>query len=242
MRSLWRDNNPTSHAKAWKILSNLEEEMPNSPILNNFKAWLLMQGIWFGYSTEPKKDEQEMILLTKTVIQERGNFEDFTLKSAIELWHTSKDCSIAVKDINKSLELGYNFDTLYIASPVLSLCGEIEKAIKYSRLGLQLLPHDPNWSMTSVLVSSLYILEKYDEIIEIIDDKIISPDLNNLILVVYSSSQIELGNKKMAELAFYRALDEGRISKKRISTRMFPTGNTAERLIASLEKIGPIPD
>ena len=43
----------------------------------------------------------------------------------------------------------------------------------------------------------------------------------------------------MGELAFYRALDEGRISKKRISTRMF---NIAERLIASLEKIGPIPD
>ena len=242
LRSLWRDNNPTSHAKAWKILSNLEEEMPNSPILNNFKAWLLMQGIWFGYSTEPKKDEQEMILLTKTVIEERGNFEDFTLKSAIELWHTSKDCSIVIKDINKSLELGYNFDTLYVASPVLSLCGEIEKAIKYSRLGLQLLPHDPNWSMTSVLVSSLYILEKYDEIIEIIEDKINSPDMNGLILLVYSSSQIESGNKKMGELAFYRALDEGRISKKRISTRMFPTGNTAERLIASLEKIGPIPD
>ncbi len=242
LRSLWRENNPTSHATAWKILSNLEEEMPNSPILNNFKAWLLMQGIWFGYSTEPKKDEQEMILLTKTVIEERGNFEDFALKSAIELWHTSKDCRIVIKDINKSLELGYNFDTLYIASPVLSLCGEIEKAIKYSRLGLQLLPHDPNWSMTSNLVSSLYILEKYDEIIEIIEDKINSPDLSNLILLVYSSSQIELGNKKIGELAFYRALDEGRVSKKRISTRMFPAGNTAERLIASLEKIGPIPD
>ena len=113
---------------------------------------------------------------------------------------------------------------------------------RYSRLGLQLLPHDPNWSMTSVLVSSLYILEKYDEIIEIIDDKINSPDMNGLILLVYSSSQIESGNKKMGELAFYRALDEGRVSKKRISTRMFPTGNTAERLIASLEKIGPIPD
>ena len=46
----------------------------------------------------------------------------------------------------------------------------------------------------------------------------------------------------MGELVFNRALDEGRISKKRISTRMFPFGNTAERLIASLEKIGPIPD
>ena len=46
----------------------------------------------------------------------------------------------------------------------------------------------------------------------------------------------------MGEVAFYRAMDSGRISKKLISTRMFPFGNTAERLIASLEKIGPIPD
>ena len=85
-------------------------------------------------------------------------------------------------------------------------------------------------------------MSKFKEVVEALEKNINAPDVGGLILGVYTASQIELGNMNKAKKMFSRIQKNGRLKKSIIKTRMFPKGDTADRLINSLEKIGPIAD
>jgi len=242
VHTLWTEFNPESNTKAWKILEDLEKEIPNNTQVNYVKVNLIMQTIWLGLSNDPKVDEQKMITLSNENLKNRGNFDDYANKSIVELWHGSKDCKLVVDLMDKSLDLGKHRWNLYPASAVYSHCGEYDKALSSARLGLELLPNDPRWAITSSLVSTLFKMSKFKEVVEALEKNINAPDVGGLILGVYTASQIELGNMNKAKKMFSRIQKNGRLKKSIIKTRMFPKGDTADRLIDSLEKIGPIPD
>ena len=183
-----------------------------------------------------------MITLSNENLKNRGNFDDYASKAIVELWHGSKDCKLVVDLMDKSLDLGKHRWNLYPASAVYSHCGEYDKALSSARLGLELLPNDPRWVITSTLVSTLFKMSKFKEVVEALEKNINAPDVGGLILGVYTASQIELGNMNKAKQMFSRIQKNGRLKKSIIKTRMFPKGDTADRLIDSLEKIGPIPD
>ena len=242
VHTLWTEFNPESNTKAWKILEDLEKEIPNNTQVNYVKVNLIMQTIWLGLSNNPKVDEQKMITLSNENLKNRGNFDDYATKAIVELWHGSKDCKLVVDLMDKSLDLGKHRWNLYPASAAYSHCGEYDKALSSARLGLELLPNDPRWVITSSLVSTLFKMSKFKEVVEALEKNINAPDVGGLILGVYTASQIELGNMNKAKQMFSRIQKNGRLKKSIIKTRMFPKGDTADRLIDSLEKIGPIPD
>ena len=242
VHSLWTEFNPESNTKAWKILEDLEKEIPNNTQVNYVKVNLIMQTIWLGLSNKPKVDEQKMITLSNENLKNRGNYDDYATKAIVELWHGSKDCKLVVDLMDKSLDLGKHRWNLYPASAAYLHCGEYDKALSSARLGLELLPNDPRWAITSTLVSTLFKMSKFKEVVEALEKNINAPDVGGLILGVYTASQIELGNMNKAKKMFSRIQKNGRLKKSIIKTRMFPKGDTADRLIDSLEKIGPIPD
>ena len=106
VHSLWTEFNPESNTKAWKILEDLEKEIPNNTQVNYVKVNLIMQTIWLGLSNNPKVDEQKMISLSNENLKNRGNFDDYATKAIVELWHGSKDCKLVVDLMDKSLDLG----------------------------------------------------------------------------------------------------------------------------------------
>ena len=200
----------------------------------------------FGHNPIREEKAEEIIKKIKDSrnenLKNRGNFDDYATKAIVELWHGSKDCKLVVDLMDKSLDLGKHRWNLYPASAVYSHCGEYDKALSSARLGLELLPNDPRWVITSSLVSTLFKMSKLKEVVEARDKNINAPDVGELILGVYTASQIELENMKKAKKMFSRIQKNGRLKKSIIKTRMFPKGDTADRLINSLEKIGPIPD
>ena len=195
-----------------------------------------------GFDITVASEVMAIFCLSNENLKNRGNFDDYANKAIVELWHGSKDCKLVVDLMDKSLDLGKHRWNLYSASAVYSHCGEYDKALSSARLGLELLPNDPRWAITSSLVSTLFKMSKFKEVVEALEKNINAPDVGGLILGVYTASQIELGNMNKAKKMFSRIQKNGRLKKSIIKTRMFPKGDTADRLIDSLEKIGPIPD
>lgn len=236
--SLWREHNPQSYTKAEKVLRRLEAKIPDSAVTNNLKAWQTIQKLWLGLSKDIDNDKRNLTMFVDKAIALRGNHEDYAVKSAAELFHLSNDCQVAVEAIMKAFKLGFNVDTLNVGGSVLQSCGDLEGALKYAKKALSLTPNDPNWITTQIIVSTLYKMERYEEIIEVAGKNIHAPDMSNIILAIYSVVEYELGNKESANNIFKLFKLSG-TNRDEINS-WFPTSDTGQRLISELEKIGPL--
>lgn len=118
------------------------------------------------------------------------------------------------------------------------MCGDLESALKYAKKALSLTPNNPNWLSTQIIVSTLYKMERYEEIIKATEKNIHASDMSNIILAIYSAVEYELGNEKEAKSTFER-LKSSVIDKEEIN-EWFPEGDIGERLIASLVNFGSL--
>ena len=235
----WRKYSKEGYDNALEIFAKLKALNANKNVLDYVEAWIVHQSIFMRFSQNEKTDDiKRLDHLTNSLIKNRANERDYTLRALIELEHLSKDCDIAKNYLPKSLDDSNIEHNLVTAGFVYHACGDYEKSIPYFYEALRYAPVDRGYVVSSVLIADLYNLGKTEEIKEFIGAKIDNVDMKPMILWVYASLELESGNPGKAKEYFERGRNSG--AKKRWIYGMLRNKEAAERLTASLSSLGPL--
>ena len=134
--------------------------------------------------------------------------------------------------------MGGGQETLMIGAGVYNNCGQGKKAIARLKEVLKLVPNDPRWFQTGLLVSFMYQDKQAPEkIYEVVGEKINADDMDPRILAIYSIFEFENGNEDKAISYYKRAVKNG-FRKDRLEFKTDPeyTAITHE----TIDKIGKL--
>jgi len=237
-RSEWRKFSPSGYKNSERILSVLEEKIPNTGAFHNFSAWQVFQKINFGISTNLEQDRRNLRANIDNAIDIRGNAEDYALKALSEVFHLSKSCEIAKADSEKALTIGGGVDVYTILGSVYSACGDLVNGVKYAKSALALTPNDNGWFITSNLVADLYQLGRYQEIREVIGDKIDAIDMRKRLISIFAVLEFQAGNKDNAIRLVKKAKAQG--LNKELVRSWFNDIEVVENLISDLSAISTL--
>ena len=237
-RSEWRKFSPSGYKNSERLLSVLEEKIPNTGAFYNFSAWQVFQKINFGISTNLEQDRRNLRTNIDNAIDIRGNAEDYALKALNEVFHLSRNCEIAKADSEKALTIGGGVDVYTILGSVYSACGDLVNGVKYTKSALALTPNDNGWFITSNLVADLYQLGRYQEIREVIGDKIDAVDMRKRLISIFAVLEFKAGNKDNAERLVKKAIAQG--LNKELVRSWFNDIAVAENLISDLSSISTL--
>jgi len=192
-----------------------------------------------GFSPNEKaEDYKRLDYLTNSVIQNRGNERDYSLRSLAEMEHLSKDCSIAKSYIPKSIDNSNVSHNLITTGFIYHACGDHDKSIRYFHEALRYSPVDTGYMVSHMLVADLYILGRTEEIKAFIGDKINNEDMMGMILWIYASMELENGNTEKAKELFERGRNNGARGKWIFG--VLRNKEAAEKLTKSLESLGSL--
>lgn len=237
-RSEWRKFSPSGYKNSERLLNILEEKIPNTGVFYNFSAWQVFQKINFGISTNLEQDRQNLRKNIDNAIDVRGNAEDYALKALNEVFHLSKSCEIAKADSEKALTIGGGVDVYTILGSVYSACGDSVNGVKHTKSALALTPNDNGWFITSNLVADLYQLGRYQEIREVIGDKIDAVDMRKRLISIFAVLEFQAGNKDNAERLVKKAKAQG--LNKELVRSWFNDSAVVENLISDLSAISKL--
>ena len=237
-RSEWRKFSPSGYKNSERLLNVLEEKIPNTGVFYNFSAWQVFQKINFGISTNLEQDRQTLRKNIDNAIDVRGNAEDYALKALNEVFHLSKSCEIAKADSEKALTIGGGVDVYTILGSVYSACGDLVNGVKHTKSALALTPNDNGWFITSNLVADLYQLGRYQEIREVIGDKIDAVDMKKRLISIFAVLEFQAGNKDNAERLVKKAKAQG--LNKELVRSWFNDSAVVENLISDLSAISKL--
>ena len=237
-RSEWRKFSPSGYKNSERLLNVLEEKIPNTGVFYNFSAWQVFQKINFGISTNLEQDRQNLRKNIDDAIDVRGNAEDYALKALNEVFHLSKSCEIAKADSEKALTIGGGVDVYTILGSVYSACGDLVNGVKHTKSALALTPNDNGWFITSNLVADLYQLGRYQEIREVIGDKIDAVDMRKRLISIFAVLEFQAGNKDNAERLVKKAKAQG--LNKELVRSWFNDSAVVENLISDLSAISKL--
>jgi class 3 adenylate cyclase/TolB-like protein len=237
-RSEWRKFSPSGYKNSERLLNVLEEKIPNTGVFYNFSAWQVFQKINFGISTNLEQDRQNLRKNIDNAIDIRGNAEDYALKALNEVFHLSKSCEIAKADSEKALTIGAGVDVYTILGSVYSACGDLVNGVKHTKSALALTPNDNGWFITSNLVADLYQLGRYQEIREVIGDKIDAVDMRKRLISIFAVLEFQAGNKDNAERLVKKAKAQG--LNKELVRSWFNDSAVVENLISDLSAISKL--
>ena len=97
-----------------------------------------------------------------------------------------------------------------IGAAVYNNCGQGKKAKARLKEVLKLVPNDPRWFQTGLLVSFIYQDKQAPEkIYEIVGDKINAEDMDPRILAIYSIFEFNNGNEQESISFYKRAIKNG---------------------------------
>jgi len=192
------------------------------------------------YWAQNKKEEdlKRLDYLTNSVLQNRGNERDYSLRALAELEWLSKDCSVAKSYIPKSIDNSNIRHNLITAGYIYKSCGDHEKSIPYLHEALRYAPVDKGYVASSMLVNNLYILGRTEEIKEFIGDKINNVNMHGMILWIYASIELENGNTDKAKELFQRGRNYGTRAKWVFYN--LRNKEASEKLIKALEPLGSL--
>ena len=234
-RSEWRTFTESGYKNSERLLSVLEEKIPDTGAFHNFSAWQIFQKINFGISKNLEQDRQNLRTNIDKAIEIRGNAEDYALKALNEVFHLSKSCEIAKADSERALTIGGGVDVYTILGSVYSACGDLVNGVKMTKSALALTPNDNGWFITSNLVADLYQLGRYQEIRELIGNEIDAVDMRKRITSIFAVLEFQAGNRDNAERLVKKAKAQG--LNKELVQSWFKDSATVEKLISDLNQI-----
>jgi len=234
----WSKFTKEGYENILEILEKLKSLNANQNVLDYMEAWNIHEGLIMGFSQNKKEDLERLDYLTNSVIQNRGNERDYSIRALMELEHLSKECSVAKSYIPKSIDNSNIRNNLITTGYIYKSCGDNEKSIPYLREALRYAPVDKGYIASNTLVSNLYILGRMEEIKEFIGDKINDVNMHGMILWIYASMELENGNTEKAKELFERGRNYG--TRGKWVFYVLRNKEAAEKLTKALEPLGSL--
>jgi len=237
--SEWSKWTKEGYEKTLDILEKLKLLNTNKNVIDYVEGWILHQGLLLGISQNKKEDDLKRLdFLTNSVLQNRGNERDYSLRALAELEWLSKDCSISKSFIPKSIDNSNSRHNLITTGYIYKSCGDLEKSIPYFHEALRYAPIDAGYMVSHMLVAVYYILGKTEEIKSFIGGKINNKDMHGMILWIYASIELEGGNAEKAKELFQRGRNYG--AREKWVYYILKNKEAAEKLTKALESLGPL--
>jgi len=234
----WSKYTKEGYENTLEILEKLKSLNTNKNVIDYVEAWIIHEGLFLGLSKEKDEDIKKLEDLTNSVVQNRGNERDYSVRALVEFTYLSKDCSVAKSYIPKSIDNSNIRHNLITAGYIYHACGDFDKSIPYLHEALRSAPVDKGYVASSMLVADLYNLGKTEEIKEFFGDKINNENMMGMILWVYASIELENGNTEKAKELFQRGKNNGARAKWIFG--MLRNKEAAAKLTKSLESLGSL--
>ncbi len=237
-RKEWRKFTKEGHLTANQLHDKLEELQTSENILDYLKGWIVFQRLTMNLSENRKDDINELDLITKRHISKVGDNDAYALRALSEIQFFSQDCEKSRNYMDKAIELGGTVDIYTIAGSMEQQCDNLEKSVKLYYNALQLQPNDNDYFVSRQLVLTLYLLDRLDDIKELMSEKIKNDDYNlgNIeILVTYSAIEAEEGNIEEAKEIWERVEKTG---LKLVQLKGYRKGTFFEKIKPHLEPLG----
>jgi len=234
----WSKYTKEGYENTLEILEKLKSLNTNKNVIDYVEAWIIHEGLFLGLSKEKDEDIKKLEDLTNSVVQNRGNERDYSVRALVEFTYLSKDCSVAKSYIPKSIDNSNIRHNLITAGYIYHACGDYDKSIPYLHEALRSAPVDKGYVASSMLVADLYNLGKTEEIKEFFGDKINNENMMGMILWVYASIELENGNTEKAKELFQRGKNNGARAKWIFG--MLRNKEAAAKLTKSLESLGSL--
>ena len=237
-RKEWRKFTKEGHLTANQLHDKLEELQTSENILDYLKGWIVFQRLTMNLSENREDDIKELDFITKRHIKKVGDNDAYALRALSEIQFFSQDCEKSRNYMDKAIELGGTVDIYTIAGSMEQQCDNLEKSVKLYYNALQLQPNDNDYFVSRQLVLTLYLLDRLDDIKELMSEKIKNDDYNlgNIeILVTYSAIEAEEGNIEEAKEIWERVEKTG---LKLVQLKSYRKGAFFEKIKPHLEPLG----
>ena len=237
-RKEWRKFTKEGHLTANQLHDKLEELQTSENILDYLKGWIVFQRLTMNLSENWEEDIKELDLITNRHIKKVGDNDAYALRALSEIQFFSQDCDKSRNYMDKAIELGGTVDIYTIAGSMEQQCDNLEKSAKLYYNALQLQPNDNNYFVSRQLVLTLYLLDRIDDIKELMSEKINNDDYNLGtigILVAYSAIEAEEGNIEEAKKIWERVTKTG---LKLDSLKSYRKGKFFQKIKPHLEPLG----
>ena len=146
-------------------------------------------------------------------------------------------CEKAMADMATAGDISLTVDTLTIGGMVYFRCGDLDKAIAWRKKAIRLVPNDTNWTITGGLSLILFEAGRFEEIYEIVGEKINLEDMDPFILAIYAVLEARQGNMEIAKKYHQRSINNG-LTRALLKNFSFSDEDLKEMFVNELLEIG----
>ena len=222
-----------------RILSELKSRYePDEGFMNGLEAWQIWLKLLLNLSDDPVIDKKKIeFLINRQVELTPDNPDAYNGRAFLGLTLLDYGCEKATADMAKAGDISLTVDTLSIGGMVYFRCGDLDKAIAWRKKAIRLVPNDANWTITGGLSSILFEAGRFEEIYEIVGEKINLEDMDSRILAIYAVLEARQGNVEVAKRYHQRSINNG-LTRALVRNFSFSDEDLKEMFLSELLEIG----
>ena len=222
-----------------RILSELKSRYePDEGFMNGLEAWQIWLKLLLNLSDDPLIDKKRIeFLINRQVELTPDNPDAYNARAYLGLTLLDYGCEKAVADMATAGDISLTVDTLSIGGMVYFRCGDLDKAIAWRKKAIRLVPNDANWTITGGLSSILFEAGRFEEIYEIVGEKINLEDMDSRILAIYAVLEARQGNVELAKKYHQRSINNG-LTRALLRNFSFSDEDLKEMFLSELLEIG----
>ena len=227
------------HNNADRILSELKSRYePDEGFMNGLEAWQIWLKLLLNLSDDPLIDKKRIeFLINRQVELTPDNPDAYNVRAYLGLTLLDYGCEKAVADMAAAGDISLTVDTLTIGGMVYFRCGDLDKAIAWRKKAIRLVPNDTNWTITGGLSLILFEAGRFEEIYEIVGEKINLEDMDSRILAIYAVLEARQGNMELAKKYHQRSINNG-LTRALLRNFSFSDEGLKEMFLSELLEIG----
>ena len=222
-----------------RILSELKSRYePDEGFMNGLEAWQIWLKLLLNLSDDPLIDKKRIeFLINRQVELTPDNPDAYNVRAYLGLTLLDYGCEKAVADMATAGDISLTVDTLSIGGMVYFRCGDLDKAIAWRKKAIRLVPNDTNWTITGGLSLILFEAGRFEEIYEIVGEKINLEDMDSRILAIYAVLEARQGNVELAKKYHQRSINNG-LTRALLRNFSFSDEDLKEMFLSELLEIG----
>jgi len=222
-----------------RILSELKSRYePDEGFMNGLEAWQIWLKLLLNLSDDPLNDKKRIeFLINRQVELTPDNPDAYNARAYLGLTLLDYGCEKAVADMAAAGDISLTVDTLTIGGMVYFRCGDLDKAIAWRKKAIRLVPNDTNWTITGGLSLILFEAGRFEEIYEIVGEKINLEDMDSRILAIYAVLEARQGNMELAKKYHQRSINNG-LTRALLRNFSFSDEDLKEMFLSELLEIG----